>query len=68
MPVDEFFTNLGVRLIFDGMIYGWFAGNISDYNDFIKALLIGDTDAMNDVMLEPKRQEMRSYWSLRCSS
>lgn len=43
-------TNYEVRLMFNGMIHGWFAGNISDYNDFIKALLLGDTDAMNNYM------------------
>lgn len=29
---------------------GWFARNISDYNDFIKALLLGDVKAMNTYM------------------
>lgn len=54
-------TNYEVRLMFNGMIHGWFAGNISDYNDFIKALLIGDTDAMNDYM-NSIAQSMFSYF------
>lgn len=54
-------TNYEVRLMFNGMIHGWFAGNISDYNDFIKALLIGDTDAMNDYM-NSIVQSMFSYF------
>lgn len=54
-------TNLEVRLMFNGMIHGWFAGNISDYSDFIKALLIGDTDAMNDYM-NSITQSMFSYF------
>lgn len=54
-------TNYEVRLMFNGMIHGWFAGNISDYNDFIKALLLGDTDAMNDYM-NSIAQSMFSYF------
>ncbi|MCI8489154.1 MAG: AAA family ATPase [Lachnospiraceae bacterium] len=40
-------TNLEVKLMFGGMIHGWFAGHMSDYNDFIKALLKNDLKAMN---------------------
>lgn len=43
-------TNYEVKLMFGGIIHGWFSDNISDYNDFIKALLLGDVDAMNDYM------------------
>lgn len=43
-------TNLEVKMMFGGMIHGWFAGNLSYYNDFIKALLLGDLEAMNDYM------------------
>ena len=43
-------TNLEVRLMFRSMIKGWFAENKADYNDFIKALLLGDTEAMNHYM------------------
>ena len=54
-------TNLEVRLMFGGMIHGWFAGNLSNYNAFIKALLLGDIDAMNDYMNEVT-QAMFSYF------
>ncbi len=43
-------TNLEVKLMFGGMIQGWFAGHRSDYNDFIKALLKHDVKAMNVYM------------------
>lgn len=43
-------TNLEVKLMFGGMIHGWFAGYMSDYNDFIKALLKDDLRAMNAYM------------------
>ena len=36
--------------MFYTIIRGWFQENTSDYNDFIKALLVGDVDAMNDYM------------------
>ncbi len=42
-------TNLEVRKTFEKMIRGWF-GNLSAYNEFVKALLIGDIDAMNEYM------------------
>ena len=54
-------TNLEVRLMFGGVIRGWFAESRSDYNDFIKALLAGDTDAMNDYM-NSLTQTMFSYF------
>ncbi|MCM1261860.1 MAG: ATP-binding protein [Butyrivibrio sp.] len=43
-------TNREVNIMFRSIIRGWFSRNISDYNDFIKALLIGDLDAMNEYM------------------
>lgn len=43
-------TNYEVNLMFRNMIRGWFAENASDYNDFVKALLLGDLDAMNEYM------------------
>lgn len=43
-------TNYEVKLMFKNMIRGWFSGNLSDYNDFVKALLLGDMDAMNEYM------------------
>ena len=43
-------TNLEVRLMFGNMIRDWFAAAEADYNDFIKALLLGDVKAMNAYM------------------
>lgn len=43
-------TNLEVRLMFRNMVTQWFSQAESDYNDFLKALLLGDVDAMNEYM------------------
>jgi len=43
-------TNLEVKIMFQNMIRAWFGEVISDYNDFVKALLLGDVDAMNEYM------------------
>lgn len=43
-------TNLEVRLMFYSMVRSWFAGSGSDYNEFVKALLQDDLDAMNEYM------------------
>lgn len=40
-------TNREVRLMFERMIDGWFRDYTPHYNTFIKALLLGDIDAMN---------------------
>ena len=43
-------TNREVRSMFYGIVRGWFAGVGGDYNDFVKALLAGDLEAMNGYM------------------
>ncbi|MCI8646370.1 MAG: AAA family ATPase [Firmicutes bacterium] len=43
-------TNFEVALMFRNMIGRWFDSSGSAYNDFIKALLLGDEDAMNEYM------------------
>lgn len=43
-------TNGEVRRMFRVMVKGWFEANRSDYNDFVKALLVGDLEAMNGYM------------------
>ena len=43
-------TNKEVQLMFRSMIEGWFKNYSPEYNDFIKALLMGDVDAMNEYM------------------
>ena len=43
-------TNLEVKIMFQSMIRQWFGTTRSDYNDFIRALLLDDVDAMNEYM------------------
>ncbi|MCI7130426.1 MAG: ATP-binding protein, partial [Lachnospiraceae bacterium] len=43
-------TNYEVARMFQGMVRRWFAETKSDYNDFIRALLLGDVKAMNAYM------------------
>ncbi|MDO5349291.1 MAG: AAA family ATPase [Lachnospiraceae bacterium] len=43
-------TNFEVKVMFRNMIRGWFGASSSDYNDFVKALLLDDIDAMNEYM------------------
>ena len=43
-------TNLEVQVMFKNMIAGWFESVDSDYNDFVKALLLRDVKAMNAYM------------------
>lgn len=43
-------TNYEVARMFQGMVRRWFSEAKSDYNDFIRALLLGDVKAMNAYM------------------
>ena len=43
-------TNWEVKLMFQNMIRTWFSQAETDYNVFVKALLLGDTKAMNIYM------------------
>ena len=44
-------TNMETASMFEDMVKGWFGGNTETaYNNFIKALLINDMDAMNEFM------------------
>ena len=43
-------TNLEVKKMFTKMISMWFKGSATGYNDFVKALLLGDVDYMNEYM------------------
>lgn len=43
-------TNFEVKIMFRNMFRKWFSSTDSDYNDFIKALLHDDMDAMNHYM------------------
>ena len=53
-------TNKEVHLMFEDIVRDWFSGN-DYYNDFIKALLLGDVDAMNTYM-NRVTWEMFSYF------
>ena len=53
-------TNKEVCLMFEDIVRDWFSEN-DYYNDFIKALLLGDVDAMNTYMDRVTR-EMFSYF------
>lgn len=44
------FPNREVSVLFRDMVQGWFLKKASDFNDFIKALLCNDADAMNKYM------------------
>ena len=54
-------TNYEVKLMFGGMVHGWFAGNLSNYNDFIKALLLNDLKAMNVYMNRVSSEMFSSF-------
>ena len=54
-------TNFEVRVMFRAMVRGWFDRPSSNYNDFIKALLLGDVMAMNTYM-NRVALEMFSYF------
>ena len=43
-------TNLEVKLMFQSIVRDWFRCTEADYNDFIRALLLGDRKAMNVYM------------------
>ena len=43
-------TNYEVERMFNSMVRGWFTDASVDYNDFIKAMLLDDIDAMNAYM------------------
>jgi hypothetical protein len=43
-------TNYEVKRMFQNMILDWFYDEDDRYNDFVKALFLGDLDAMNDYM------------------
>lgn len=47
---DLTLTNHEVKRMFFTMVRGWFAESRTDYNDFIKAMLQDDMDAMNEYM------------------
>lgn len=69
-------TNYEVKRMFHSMVRGWFGESKRDYNDFIRALLLGDQKAMNiymnrvsedifssfDTGKKPSRQEPERFY------
>ncbi len=54
-------TNLEMRYMFKNLIQDWFRETGASYNAFIKALLLGDVDAMNDYMNEVSCEFFSSF-------
>ena len=55
-------TNHEVRRMFAKMIRSWFGGRVyASYNDFIKALMLDDVDAMNEFMNKIALQSFSSF-------
>lgn len=61
-------TNFEVKSMFRGMIQKWFGSARSVYNDFIKALIIGDIKAMNTYMNKVALQTFSYFDTGRNSS
>lgn len=54
-------TNLEVEIMFEHMVKDWFGGSTeASYNNFIKALLLNDVEAMNEYM---NKVALRSFSS-----
>ena len=60
-------TNFEVECMFHNMVRDWFECVRPMYNDFIKSMLIGDMDAMNDYMNEIT-MEIFSYFDVGSKS
>ncbi len=58
-------TNLEVKVMFRNMIRDWFRGAEPDYNDFIRAMLQDDLDAMNEYM---NRVALQTFSFFRASN
>ena len=58
---SKMLTNYEVLRMFEGMVRSWFSGAKADYNDFIKAMLLDDIDA---IILEFKVFNKRREQSL----
>lgn len=62
-------TNMEVESIFDDMVKKWFGGPAeAAYNDFVKALLLDDLDAMNEFMNEVAIQSFSNFDIARSAS
>ena len=55
-------TNMEVECMFDHMVKGWFGGAAeTHYNNFVKALLVNDVDAMNEFINKIALQSFSSF-------
>ncbi|MBO4997377.1 MAG: AAA family ATPase [Lachnospira sp.] len=54
-------TNYETKKMFEKLVSGWFGSERSNYNDFIKALLLGDVKAMNAYMNRMTLAMFRSF-------
>ena len=54
-------TNKEVRLMFEDMIEDWFAGDAVPYNEFLRALMLGDLDAINEYMNQVTLETFSSF-------
>jgi hypothetical protein len=61
-------TNLEVKIMFQNMVKSWFAKSSGNYNEFIRALLLGDLDAMNEYMNRVTESVFSSFDAGRNSS
>ena len=54
-------TNFEVSQMFEKMVEDWFRGSEEKYNGFIKALLMGDVEVMNDYMNDVALETFSSF-------
>ena len=47
--------------MFEDMIEDWFAGDAVPYNEFLRALMLGDLDAMNEYMNQVTLETFSSF-------
>jgi hypothetical protein len=60
--------NLEVEKMLNDMVRGWFRNNDTNYNDFIKALLLDDVEAMNEFMNEIALNSFSSFDAVQSAS
>ena len=54
-------TNREVQVMFAGMVKSWFKKDKQNYNEFIKAMLMQDVDAMNEYMNQMSLELFSSF-------
>jgi hypothetical protein len=61
-------TNMEVESMLNSMVSGWFSNDNSNYNAFIKALLLDDVDSMNEFMNEIALNSFSSFDTCKSAS